>query len=134
MPRRGNRRKSSRQLAGGLLSNIAMITHQLNPDTKTLVIAFAEDLLSTNVDQYRKLIFDLLNEAPPTWEILELDFSRIKRMDSLGLNLIVGILTEVKNRNAKMTAFVPEGPIRQTLLFTRMGDYYHYSPRCFNFF
>jgi anti-anti-sigma regulatory factor len=49
-----------------------------------------------------------------------MDLTGIKRIDSMGLNLIVTVLGEVRKRGGKMTIEVKEGAIYQAFLFTRL--------------
>jgi anti-anti-sigma factor len=97
--------------------------HQLDTDQHTLTLNFSGDVLSTNATPLRNEIFGVLESPalPPTaWNVLHLDLSKAKMIDSMGLNLIVSIVRAMKTRNAKITTTVSSQNVYRTILFTRL--------------
>ncbi len=99
------------------------MNHQINAAEKTLEITFPGDVLSTNADQLRTAILALLETEPVKaagWTTLKLDLTAAKMIDSVGLNLVVGLYKEAKKRNAKTSAFLRSANIQRTFIFTRL--------------
>jgi len=102
------------------------MNHKLNSAEQTLEITLPGDLLSTNADQIRSEVFGLLETAPIKaggWNTLKLDLTAAKMVDSVGLNLVVGLYKEAKKRGAKTSAVLSNSNIQRTFIFTRLDSH-----------
>jgi len=100
-----------------------MKSHELDTFNKTLAITFNGDVLSTNSEELRAQVFGVLESDEvknATWDVLSLDLTSAKMIDSTGLNLIISIIKTVKNRGAKVKASISSMNIHRTFLFTRL--------------
>lgn len=99
------------------------LTHQLEPNTGALCVFVPGDILSTTADTLRDSLFSLLESAPVqsgNWNLLKLDLTQARMVDSVGLNLIVSIVRALKARNAKVQVIVSSANIQRTFSFTRL--------------
>jgi anti-anti-sigma factor len=105
-----------------------MITHQLDDAGKILRIDVAGDLLSTNFDQVNNALQEVLDgEAvkASSWSTLLLDLTTAKLIDSMGLNVLVGLVKRIgaPPRNGRIKTRITSPTIHRTLLFTRLEKY-----------
>lgn len=99
------------------------MNHHLNPTDHSLQFDLPGDLLSTNAEQIRTEIFAVLDtDAVKTTTLskLVLNLQTAQMIDSVGLNLLVGIYKEAKKRGAKTTALIRSANIQRTFAFTRL--------------
>lgn len=99
------------------------MNHQLNAAEQSLHLTIPGDVLSTNAKQIRAEILSLLETTSVKtagWTTLILDLSAAKVIDSVGLNLIVGLYKEAKKRGAKTHALISSTNIQRTFAFTRL--------------
>ena len=97
--------------------------HHLNPTDHSLTLIVPGDVLSTNAEQIRTEIFALFETAPvkaAEWTTLVLDLNAAKMIDSVGLNLLVGLFKEAKKRGAKTSALINSPNLQRTFAFTRL--------------
>jgi anti-anti-sigma factor len=86
-----------------------------------LAISIEGDLFATDVDVHQKRIFDAMADRKNTgWQVLRLDLTGVPRIDSMGLNLIVNLLNEIKIRNSRFVIVVREGEVQKALHFTHL--------------
>lgn len=102
-----------------------MITHQLDETGKVLRIDVAGDLLSTNFDAVNGQIQAILDAdaiQASGWSTLLLDLTAAKLIDSMGLNILVGLVKRVgaPPRNGRIKTRIASPTIHRTLLFTRL--------------
>lgn len=100
--------------------------HQIDPVAQSLHLFFPGDVLSTNADNLQREFLTLIETTPVKtagWTTLILDLSSAKMVDSVGLNLIVGLYKEAKRRGAKTRALVTSPHIRRTFAFTRLDTH-----------
>jgi anti-anti-sigma factor len=103
-----------------------MIHHQLNHADKTLHLTIPGDLVSPHADSVRKEIVTVLESTAVKsagWTTLELDLSSAKRVDSVGLNIIVFLSKEAKKVNAKTVVMFSDKNVQHTFLFTRLDTH-----------
>jgi anti-anti-sigma factor len=97
--------------------------YELDNRSKTLNIAIPSDIVSTNAEQIRKELFSLL-ESPlikqASWELLKLDITAAKMVDSTGLNLLVSIIKTASLRGAKVAAKIGNANVQRTFMYTRL--------------
>lgn len=100
-----------------------MTTHELNSAEKTLTITVPGDLLSTNYDTVGAELNEIFTSEEITtagWDCLVFDLRQARLIDSMGLNLIVGVLKQMRNRSAKVRMRITSRTIHRTFLFTRL--------------
>lgn len=93
----------------------------LDKQNGTLQLKFDGDVLSTNVDTLRRDIFSAI-EGDDDWTSLQLDLTSAKMIDSAGLNLIVSVLKNAKQKNATVKARISSTHIQRTFAFTRLDQ------------
>jgi ABC-type transporter Mla MlaB component len=98
--------------------------HRLERDV--LYLTIRRDVLSTGVRD----LFDQLHAIQkdpqvllPSWRTLELDLTRARMIDSMGLNFIVHILKWSKGRNAQARILIRDKNLDRLLRFTRMNEH-----------
>ncbi len=99
------------------------MNHLLNPSDRSLQLDFTGDVLSTNAEQIRTEVFALFESAPVAsagWTKLVLNLHAAQMVDSVGLNLLVGLYKEAKKRGAKTSALIKSAHIQRTFAFTRL--------------
>lgn len=99
--------------------------YSLNESSGVLDVRLPGDVLSTNVDALSKSFTEMLNSPTVSggkWTRLVLDISQAKMVDSMGLNLIVSLVRQVKNRGARLEVRISNPNIHRTFLFTRMDQ------------
>jgi anti-anti-sigma factor len=82
--------------------------------------------LSTNYDalgQELSEIFALKANSHDNWTNLELDLRAARLIDSMGLNLVVGLVKQVQGRGGKVKSIITSRTIHRTFLFTRLEKY-----------
>jgi anti-anti-sigma factor len=92
-------------------------------EQKRLRVVAAGDVLSSSVETMRSE-FRRVMQSPEVrdgrWEVLTLDLSAARMVDSAGLNFIVGIIREAKARGRKVAATVANRTVHRTFVFTRL--------------
>jgi anti-sigma B factor antagonist len=80
------------------------------------------DLISTTAEALRRQLAGVLepSAAPRTWNLFTLDLSAAKMVDSVGLNLVVTILKNVRKAGARMKILYSSPNVQRTFLFTRL--------------
>ena len=102
-----------------------MKTH-LDPNDGTFTITLNCDLTSTTVEQLRpELRAQLDAPAQPAgaWKLFRLDLAATRMVDSVGLNLIIGLLKAVQQRGARMQILCANPNVHRTFLFTRLDQH-----------
>lgn len=100
-----------------------MITHSLDLRNKQLVICVSADMTSTTVEQQQQMLSDIISKSSvwgEPWDKLVLDLRATQMLDSLGLNMLVGLVKRVKDRDATIVTHLKNRIVYQTLLATRM--------------
>jgi anti-anti-sigma factor len=98
----------------------------LHLEETTLTLRLPADLVSTNVGTVREEISALLESPagqPQPWRMFKLDLSAAKKVDSVGLNLIVAMLKAVQRAGAKMQILCSDPNVHRTMLFTRLDKH-----------
>lgn len=94
-----------------------------DPTEKVVHITIPGDVLSTNVDSIRELLFETVESEEVMTNGVNsicLDLSAAKMIDSAGLNLLVSLLKVAKSRQASVTAKISSPHIQRTFSFTRL--------------
>lgn len=81
------------------------------------------DLTSTTAAAYRSLIDQKMGSATadnPGWNHLELDLRAARMVDSVGLNLLVSVIKNMKERGGSVRILIAHPNIQRILAFTRI--------------
>lgn len=81
------------------------------------------DLTSTNAGAVRAAIGETLaglDSAGASWHAVQLDLAAAKMVDSVGLNLVVGLLKQVQQRGARLQVTGANSNIVRAFTFTRL--------------
>lgn len=98
-----------------------MVRSSLDDETRTLLVKVRGDLLSTNADERACSIGDILrNEDKSRWDNFVLDLRSANMVDSVGLNVIVGIIKEVRKVKAPITVSISSPAVNRLFLFSRL--------------
>jgi anti-anti-sigma factor len=99
-----------------------MLTHHLNDATRTLELAFAGNLLSSNVDEIRAGVGAALATLPEgsTGLVWRLDLRRADFIDSSGLNLLVELCRQAASRQCRLEAQVGHPKIKRLFAAVRL--------------
>lgn len=95
--------------------------HELR--NNSLVLSVDGDILSTTAEELRARFVELMateNVKQAAWNLLELDLTRSKVIDSAGLNLVVAMVKTVKARGAAVQARMTSKTVHRTFVFTRL--------------
>jgi len=97
--------------------------HVFEKTSGRLTLYFPNDVVSTNVDSFRKEVDALLDfdkAVSPDWKDIKLELTDARIVDSAGLNFMVTLVKRVKTRNGRVEAVISSEHIRRTLMFTRL--------------
>ncbi len=103
-----------------------MTRYSLDNENQTLRIEVDGDLLSTNFEKVNAQIHAALDDEQirqSGWSLLLFDLSAARMIDSMGLNVIVGLIKKVQGRSAKIRTRITSQTIHRTFLFTRLEKY-----------
>jgi len=81
------------------------------------------DLTSTTAAAYRSLIDQKMASSTqdnPGWNHLELDLRAARMVDSVGLNLLVSVIKNMKERGGSVRILIAHPNIQRILAFTRI--------------
>jgi anti-anti-sigma factor len=95
------------------------LSHVFEAESRTLRLLVPGDLLSTNVESLRKHCFEFL-DAHPTTQTLEVDLRRATMVDSVGLNLLVLMIRQVKKTEGKVRLLIADESLMRVFRFTRL--------------
>ena len=101
-------------------------TIELDRQKGVLSIQIPGDLTSTSVREFQKeILASVLMSAgvAPPWQVVALDLSAAKMVDSMGLNLIVKIFKIVRVAGGRMQVVYRDTNVHRTLLFTRLDHH-----------
>jgi anti-anti-sigma factor len=102
------------------------MTSNLNPAEPVLTFRVSGDLISTSVEGLRKDAASFLDAAdgpPPAWNILHLDLTAAKMVDSVGLNLVVALLKRAQKHGRRMRVTCGSANVVRTFAFTRLDQH-----------
>jgi anti-anti-sigma factor len=102
-----------------------MKTH-LDPHNGMFTIQLNCDLTSTTVEQLRPELhaqLDTQTQPGGAWKLFRLDLAATRMVDSVGLNLIIGLLKAVQQRGVKMQILCANPNVHRTFLFTRLDQH-----------
>jgi ABC-type transporter Mla MlaB component len=101
------------------------MNYQLDPHTKTLSLTIPGDILSSSANRLWADLSALLESEPVRdggWDVLKLDLSAAKMVDSAGLNLLVALLRAPAVQGKKVQATVSNLNVHRTFVFTRLDQ------------
>lgn len=95
----------------------------VDPKEGFLKIVLACNVVSTNVDAVSQRMLAIIEDPNiwgADWDVLQLDLSESRMVDSVGLNWLVKLIKRVKARPAKLKVYVKNSNVYRTFLYTRM--------------
>lgn len=102
------------------------MTSNLDLENRLLTLCVPGDLISTNAEELRTELTRLLGTvegAPSQWQTFRLDLARARMVDSVGLNLVVGLLKRLRKRGAKLQVAYASQNVLRTFTFTRLDKH-----------
>lgn len=99
---------------------------QLDTANKIFHARVSGDLTSTNAGQVRTALADIINAdngKRADFDVLCLDLTEAKLLDSVGLNLVVTILRAVQRTGGRMQLRYKSPNVLRTLQFTRLNQH-----------
>lgn len=103
-----------------------MIEFKLENATMTCIPS--KEIVATNVPTMRDLLISRLDEDQ-TWDSLVLDCSLIETLDSIGVNLIVGLFKKVKANDKQFKVIGCNQPILKVLELFRLNTQFSVEAR-----
>jgi anti-anti-sigma factor len=99
------------------------LSHPQTP--RRLSAAVYGDVLCTNAASVRSSLDAALRDAPESGEcfLFELDLQTAKMIDSVGLNLLVWLIKDVRRRGGHTRLVIANANIDRTLQFTRLNQH-----------
>lgn len=95
-----------------------MISTDFKPDDQILVLKFKGDLLSTNAEERAGQI-GMIFSSHPDFKIVKLDLNAAKMVDSVGLNMLLGVIKTVIERDAEAVLHISSPSINRVFLMSR---------------
>jgi anti-anti-sigma factor len=78
------------------------------------------DILSTNAESLKERLAGDLASAPSPLGTFELNLSQTRMVDSVGLNLLVWLIKQVRARGGKLRISLADANVQRTFQFTRL--------------
>lgn len=97
-----------------------MITPILDTAQQTLTLKVDRDLLSSNSDEASLAFEAALHQSTPP-EFFIIDLTACKMVDSVGLNLLFGVLHRSQELGAKPSIIIAKGPLERIFQVTQIG-------------
>lgn len=80
------------------------------------------DILSTNAESIRPELFAACEDLSPG-SVIQLDLRAARMIDSVGLNLIVSLIRQVKGKDASIQILVSNKAVHRMMTFTRIDQH-----------
>lgn len=99
--------------------------HRMERESRTLRLVFPGDILSTNAVTLKEQMLAVLTNASlrqEAWDLVEMDLSAAKMVDSVGLNLLVTLMKVVQQKNKRIRIRTATSHVRRALKFTRLDQ------------
>jgi anti-anti-sigma factor len=87
----------------------------------TLEIAFASEILSTNVQTLRPQLIKALDEAGNISSVVA-DLAQARVIDSMGFNLLIGLFRECEKRQMSFRVTNPSPEVLRLIKFLNLTD------------
>lgn len=95
-------------------------------DNQKLVVTLKNNLVASNLDKQQNAAKKALTENPEI-ELVELDLTNVNEMDSLGINLVVGLYKELSNQSKKFMVTNSSPKIKNLFDLFRLDSYFEIS-------
>lgn len=95
-----------------------MISTDLKSDGELLVLKIKGDILSTNAEERANQIGEALDSHREI-KAVKLDMNAAKMVDSVGLNMLLGVIKTVIERGAEITFHISSPSIHRVFLMSR---------------
>lgn len=86
---------------------------------RQLTLTVKGDLLSTNAEQRHEEIMELLQKSNEPREHVRLDLGTAKMIDSVGLNLLLGVVRFVREEGSKVSLRITSPSVNRVLAFSQ---------------
>lgn len=96
-----------------------MITTEFNEDKGILTLTLDQDLLSSNAESSQTAFEKALARAPK-YKGFRIDLCQAKVVDSVGLNLLFGLLHRAQELGAEPCVVVTRGPLERIMQVARI--------------
>ncbi|MFA5263366.1 MAG: STAS domain-containing protein [Opitutaceae bacterium] len=96
------------------------------PDTPSIQCKVPGDLTSTTVPAFRAEVDQKLAQTvkdSPGLSLVEIDLKGARMVDSVGLNLLVSVIKQVKDRGGAVRILIAHPNIQRILTFTRIDKH-----------
>ena len=98
---------------------------KLNGDT--LEISFSEDLVASNLDKQVKTAKDFLSKHKKEIGKVVINMENVNEIDSLGINLIVGLYKQSSKSNKEFSVINTSKPIVNLFKLFKLSSYFDVS-------
>ncbi len=98
-----------------------MIPSTYNSETGELHVTIPGDVLSTNAEERASDITGLIQKHQG-FQMLELDLTSAKMVDSMGLNMLLAMVNRTRQTGAKVKIVISNPLIQRVFQFARLGE------------
>jgi anti-sigma B factor antagonist len=98
----------------------------MTPGSLSLLCMVPGDLTSTTAPSFRAEVEQKLAAAAkenPSLSLVEIDLKGARMVDSVGLNLLVSVIKQVKDRGGAVRILIAHPNIQRILTFTRIDKH-----------
>lgn len=95
-----------------------MVSSDLKKDNQLLVLKVKGDILSTNAKERAEEIGNLIVKHKEV-SAVKLDINAAKMVDSVGLNMLLGIIKTVRENEAELVIHISSASINRVFLMSR---------------
>lgn len=92
-------------------------------EEQQLIISPLEDMTSSNVSAMYDMIVDKLKDITP-WKLLVLDCQKVKILDSIGVNLIIGLYKKAKSTENTFKIIHCNDSITKVLMLFKLDQHF----------
>ncbi len=99
-----------------------MVSGELDRDSGSLSIKVKGDILSTNAEDCAASIGGILKKnAKTACRHLKLDLKSANMIDSVGLNMILGLIRNLQANGSEATIYISSPAVNRVFLFSRLN-------------
>jgi anti-anti-sigma factor len=100
--------------------------HHLDSINREVGFTVPGNILSTNAEDLRGVMFEVLNSAEVSQmapRTVEVDLRRASMVDSVGLNLLVAVMKKAKGMGSRTRFLVRDNSVARIFQFTRLSEH-----------
>ena len=98
-----------------------MISHELKPDDQLLVLKVRGDIISTNSEERADQIGKII-ESNPGFKKIKLDLNSTKMIDSVGLNMLLGLIKTILEMKAEIVLHISSPSFHRVFLISKLDQ------------